>query len=166
MLTHNFSPSAGDIHAVGTGGVCADSMQTASMVHDAMAETLFGNGQDALLNRHHGERELRIRIQLYWEHLAGLQHDQEVSESTIREKLAALDVWASNKLSGRNVLHLAVYAERHYPEWIALMPRLLASRYEELRMARLWSALLNPKALRRLRLAIESERAFAEMDED
>jgi len=137
-------------------------LRVASMLEDTMADTLFR--QEAPLSRLQDELRLRTRIVAYWEHLFAQAKRREITEREARKKLDALDIWASKKLSGENVLYLAVHAEREYPDWIMLMPRLLALRYEELRTARLWSALLNPRALSRLRAAIESERMFSELE--
>jgi len=135
----------------------------ASMLDDSMANTLFR--QEAPLRRRQYELTLRTHITKYWAHLSRLLRQRRITEMEVRSKLDALDLWASKKLSGENVLYLAVHAEREHPDWIMLMPRLLALRYEELRTARLWSALLNPMALSRLRIAIESERSFSELED-
>jgi len=123
-----------------------------------MAKALFQQG--APIHRHQNELALRSRIVEYWAHLAQLQRNGKLTDQELGCRLEELDTWANGRLSGTHLLFLAKHAEKDYPQWIALMPRLLALRYEELRVARLWSSLLNPRALSRLRQAIHAERNF------
>lgn len=128
------------------------------MLADRLALTLFD--QEAPISRHLYERKLRLSARLFLEQVQQLQEVGAVSPGWVRERLARLDEWMAGRLSGQNVLALAREVELMCPDWVALLPRLLASRYEELRVARLWAALLNPEALYRLRAAIEDERGI------
>ena len=129
-----------------------------SVMADAMADTLFD--QEAPLQRHVMERRIITQIRLVWQLLRDEVESGARSMASAKQVLATVDRWADGKLSGRHVLTLARDAEEYYREWIPMMPKVLGSRYEELRVARLWSALLNPEALSRLRIAIETERSL------
>jgi hypothetical protein len=126
------------------------------MQSDQLAQLLFD--QSPLLARHQTERALRLRVSRAWEELARQQQEGTISTDTLRTKLEELDVFVEGKLSGENVLALAREAECMYPEFIAVMPRALASRFEQLRIARLWASLLNPEALKRLSIAVAQDR--------
>lgn len=129
-----------------------------SMMADSISETLFN--QEPPIRRHMVERKLRMQIRTFWHELKIRRDAGEISQKGVEQRLRQVDDWVAGKLSGQNVLALARDAEESYPEWIRFMPKLLAMRYEELRVARLWSALLNPEALSRLKAAIEMERQF------
>ena len=146
----------------GSGGPAEGQLSADSMVSDSMAKTLFR--QDPPLRRRVGEKKLREHISAAWLALNEKRQRGQISEVTLRRRLARLDAWAAPRLSGRHVLMLAMEAERMYPTWIIDMPRLLALRYEELRVARLWSTLLNPEALSRFRIAIDAERELGGFD--
>lgn len=136
------------------------------MMSDSIAVTLFN--QEPPIVRLQMERKLRLRVREFWRVLKARSDAGEISEAGVERRLGLLDQWLDGRLSGQNVLSLARDAEIHYPEWISYMPRLLSMRYEELRVARLWSALLNPNALGRLRKAIEAEKqmgALGDMSE-
>jgi len=147
------APTAIEIARVENGAV-----RVAAMGDDAMAKTLFE--QAAPIARHQSELALRAHVTDYWAHLSRLEREGKLSESELSQRLDDLDAWIHGRLSGANVLYLVMLAEKDYPHWIMLMPRLLALRYEELRVARLWSSLLNPMALSRLRQATQMERMF------
>lgn len=125
-----------------------------------MAKTLFD--QEPPISRFSIEKKIRVQICMLWEALHAKVESGEISQAQLESKLGELDGWIKGKLSGQNVLYLVRLAEQMYPEWVRLMPQLLASRYEELRVARSWSALLNPEALSRLRTAIEMEREIGD----
>ena len=136
----------------------------ASMLSDSLSDTLFN--QEPPISRHILERKLRLRVRGFWHDLKVRVENGEVSEAGAERRLRALDKAIAGKLSGQNVLALARDAEESYKNWIVYMPNLLALRYEELRVARLWSALLNPEALTRLRTAIQMERQLDDELED
>lgn len=135
-----------------------------SMLSDSISDTLFN--QEPPVSRHILERKLRLQVRTFWHELKSRLESGEISQAGAEKRLRALDGWMADKLSGQNVLALARDAEESYPEWIRFMPQLLAMRYEELRVARLWSALLNPEALSRLRTAIQMERQIDDSMED
>lgn len=130
--------------------------RVAPTLSDGLAKTLFD--LEPPLPRHLIETKIRQGVRWYWEELDFASKNGLISQAGVEKKLELLDRWVYGKLSGANVLLLAQDAETLFPDWIRLMPRLLALRYEELRVARLWSALLNPEALGRLRVAIQMER--------
>lgn len=134
-----------------------------SAMSDSMANTLFN--QEPPISRHVFERKLRIEVRAAWEEIRNRLTKGQISQSQVQVLLEELDIWLDGRLSGQNVLALAREAEDEFAGWIRLMPRSLACRYEELRVARLWSALLNPEALNRLSSAIASERAIGQEDE-
>lgn len=135
-----------------------------SMMSDSMSDTLFN--QEPPISRHIIERKLRLQVRAFWHELKLRLDSGELSQAGVEKRLAELDTWIAGKLSGQNELALARDAEENYPEWIRCMPQTLALRYEELRVARLWSALLNPEALTRLQAAIAMERRIEEMGGD
>lgn len=131
---------------------------SASVLADSMAKTLFG--QDPPTYRYVTEMKLRrgaseMLRNLYIETTSGA-----ISTQLAHDRLAKLDSWIAPKLSGQNVLSIAREVETRMPEWIIHMPNLIGRRYEEMRVARLWSALLNPGALNHLRTAIAQENAL------
>ena len=128
-----------------------------SLMSDTMAVTLFD--QEAPVSRHIMERRIMSQIRLAWQVLHDEVKSGSCSMQAARTMLSRIDQWAHGKLSGRHLLTLARDAEEFYPEWVPMMPKLIASMYESVRVARLWSALLNPDALSRLRQAIQSERS-------
>lgn len=92
---------------------------------------------------------------------AGLQAKSQagtIEQETISDVLMKLDAWLRNKLSGESLHTLLRTAEGRYPHFIQYMPESLAARYEEIRIARIWSSLLDPNALIKLRAGIEMER--------
>ena len=133
------------------------TVRAGSAMADTMAKTLFDI--EPPISRYSIEKKLRLQICIFWEELKGYQESGRFSEASVEAQLEKLDQWIAGRLSGQNILFLVRLAEEAYPDWVRLMPRLLAARYEELRIARSWSALLNPEALNRLRTAIEIERA-------
>lgn len=134
--------------------------RVASISSDRIAQVLFD--QSVPLTRLSTERLLSTRVEQYWEMLH-LRHEAgTLSDESLAYRLSALDSFIAGKLSGAPLLHLAQVAEQEYPNFIALMPQCLAELYEQLRAARLWSALLNPESLRRLAEAVERERTLGQ----
>lgn len=132
-------------------------LRVGSSMADTMAKTLFD--MEPPLARHQLEKAIRLKVCVFWEDLYTQLEEGAISQAAAEALLDKLDIWMRHRLSGQNVLFLVRKAEERYPDWIRLMPRTLAARYEELRVARNWSALLNPEALNRLRTAIEMERS-------
>jgi len=130
---------------------------------DATAKTLFD--QEPPLERHIGERKLRRQVTVYLYELKEMVQSGQLSETALSRKLQVLDQWLCTRLSGTNVLALAKEIEIGMPEWVPYMPRTIGSRYEELRVARIWSALLNPQALSLLSTAIAQERSLDEEED-
>ncbi|MGY6273106.1 hypothetical protein ACXIUT_25815 [Achromobacter denitrificans] len=131
-----------------------------SMMDDHMAETLFM--QEPPLVRRDFEKALYRAIVESWTVLEQDLADKRLGLEGVMRRLGQIDDWAAGRLSGHFVLMLLRDAEVSHPSWIRYMPKLLAQRYEELRVARIWSALLNPDAMSRLRQAIEVERSLGQ----
>ena len=130
-----------------------------SMTSDLIAQVLFD--QSSPKDRYVSERSLRMRVEQAWSKIQTQTQMGELDEAQLTSMLNRLDQFLVGKLSGQHVLYLARLAESEYPNIIPLMPNFLAARYEQLRVARLWSSLLNPEALKRLADAVAIERTIS-----
>lgn len=147
----------------------SDSLHTferhvASLLSDTMADTLYGDQEPHV---HRTLMEMRI-LQKASECLRELYHQQEsgeVSMEVISRKLARIDDWIYHRLSGQNMLALAQLIESQMADFVMYLPKFMGVRYEELRIARLWSALLNPESLERLTLSIRADSDIYELDD-
>lgn len=131
-------------------------IHVASLLSDQTANTLFGN-QQAPIHRHRMEQKVRQKTSDYLMHLYREQEEGIISLDVAAGKLSVLDEWLHLKLSGENMLALALHIEAHMPDFILYLPKFMGARYEELRVARLWSALLNPEALEHLIQSIRDD---------
>ena len=111
-------------------------------------------------NRRELENQAVNQTQRLWKSLQEQVDRDRISPEELKEKLNQLDSWLKGKLSGSSYLSLLRTAEMFHPNFIELMPEILMSRYEEMRVARIWSALFEPEALVRLRSAVETEKAL------
>lgn len=128
----------------------------ASLLSDEMATTLYGN-QEPHIRRTRMELKIRQRATDYLLHLYQQQENAVMSMAVIEPKLERLDDWIHNKLSGENMLALARTIESQMTDFVMYLPKFMGVRYEELKLARLWSALLNPESLARLTHSIRAD---------
>lgn len=126
-----------------------------SVINDSVIRILYQDQNHGI----EGQAETWIcnHVKRKWEEFAEKMHRNEITKDELTTKLAAMDSWLQGKISGGSLSDLLVEAELKYPHFIYLMPDTLAKRYEEIRIARIWSMLLNPESLIQLRASIEIE---------
>lgn len=104
------------------------------------------------------------RIENRWQVLNERLLNGSASDDDIKAELNLIDQWLDGKLSGESLFRLLTKAEISYPTFIRYMPINLVKRYEEIRLARIWSTLLDPESLIQLRAVIEFENSLKEME--
>lgn len=142
--------------------VSALSPGVASAISDSMLDVLYNDPPE--IARIDFERALLANVREYLEGIQDKLLAEELSEDRVRELLSRLDAWLDGRLCGRNLLNLIKDAEMLFPALLEYMPRVIMARYDEMRVARIWSSLLSPEALRRLSSAIADERRSSDFN--
>ena len=132
------------------------SLKTHASTKDNVASLLYANQTEE--SRFFLEVSAVNQVEALWLRLkAGLESGR-ISQNQAAEMLGRLDLWLKHRLSGAQMQRLLQSIEVKYPEFIRHMPESMASRYEEIKVARLWSSLFDPEALIRLSSSIEVEK--------
>lgn len=143
--------------------VKSEPQRVASISTDDIAQILLDQPPPSY--RAMGEALLRARVGAYLDNLKTRLDNNEINDRDVIAILGRLDNWLYKRLSGKSVLMLIREFESSWPQWIAYMPRTVSARYEQIRLARIWSALLDPHALGTLARAIEQEMQEPSIDD-
>lgn len=103
------------------------------------------------------EMKLCNEVEIFWQKLSSKLESKSITQEKADEALSKLDVWISNKLSGESYYRLLTKIEKEFPEFIKKMPLSIAARYEEMKVARIWSMMLDPESLHILNISIGFE---------
>lgn len=133
-------------------------LKTHASTKDSVATLLYGNQSAPQYESRKLEIEVTNHIEGLWLRLDTKRKQREITEAEIEKTLRHVDGWLKHKLSGSGMHSLLLSAETKYPDFIRYMPETLASRYEEIRIARIWSSLFDPETLIRLKAGIDFEK--------
>ena len=103
------------------------------------------------------EMKLCNEVEAFWQKLSLKLESKSITQEKADEALSKLDAWISNKLSGESYYRLLKKIEKEFPEFIKKMPLSIAARYEEMKVARIWSMMLDPESLYILNISIGFE---------
>lgn len=132
------------------------TLKTYPSTKDKVAELLYANQSDQNLLLI--ESSVINHMESLWFSLSARLERGDLSKHEVEKRLLEVDAWLKHRLTGATMHALLLSAEVKYPQFVQYMPETLASRYEEIRVARIWSSLFDPETLIRLRTGIEFEK--------